>query len=159
MVAACLASNVPVWIATTQPRNLSGAGRTNLINVKEWIISTFPDRYLDFWTTIANANGTINATYNSGDGVHLNNAGHQVLYNRVVASRLYELISASIGFYPTVKINGLIGDTYRVDYATALAPTTWIPLNTNVLVTSPQLVVDATSPGDNSRFYRAVYLP
>ena len=93
MAAVCLASNVPVWIATTQPRNLSAAGRTNLINVKAWIISMFPTRYLDFWTTIANPDGSINATYGSGDGIHLNDAGHQILYTRVVASRLYELVS------------------------------------------------------------------
>lgn len=93
IAAACQASNVPVWIATSQPRNLSVAGKTNLIHVKDWIFAAFPDRSLDFWTTIANADGTINATYGSGDGIHLNNAGHQILYNRVVASRLYELVS------------------------------------------------------------------
>jgi hypothetical protein len=53
---------------------------------------------------------------------------------------------------------GKIGDTYRVDYATSLAPTTWIPLSTNLLTTSPQLVLDASSPGDKSRFYQAVFL-
>jgi lysophospholipase L1-like esterase len=93
MAATCLASNVPVWIATTQPRNLSAAGRTNLMDVMAWIISTFPTSYLDFWSTIANPDGTINATYSAGDGIHLNNAGHQVLFSRVVASRLYELVS------------------------------------------------------------------
>jgi hypothetical protein len=69
------------------------------------------------------------------------------------------LAIVGIGFYPAVTINGLVGDTYRVDYATALAPATWIPLSTNVLVTSPQVVTDSTSPGNNTRFYRAVYLP
>lgn len=64
-----------------------------------------------------------------------------------------------INFYPTVTINGQIGDIYRVDYATALAPTTWIPLNTNVLTASPQLIPDASSPGSNTRFYRAVPQP
>jgi lysophospholipase L1-like esterase len=97
MAAACVASNVPVWITTTQPRNLTAVGRTNLMDVGNWITSTFtayPECFLDFWTTVANTDGTINATYDSGDGIHLNNAGHQILYRRVVASRLYELISA-----------------------------------------------------------------
>jgi lysophospholipase L1-like esterase len=94
LAAVCQASNVPVWIATTQPRNLSAAGRAKLMDVKAWIVTAFPNRCLDFWTTIANPDGTINAAYNAGDGVHLNNAGHQVLYNRVVASRLYELVSS-----------------------------------------------------------------
>lgn len=68
------------------------------------------------------------------------------------------LAITGINFYPVVSITGKIGDTYRVDYATALAPTTWIPLSTNLLTTSPQLILDATAAGDNSRFYQAVYL-
>lgn len=69
------------------------------------------------------------------------------------------LAIVGIDFYPVVTINGKIGDTYRVDYSTAVAPTTWIPLSTNVLTMSPQLVIDPGSPGSNTRFYRAVYVP
>jgi len=68
------------------------------------------------------------------------------------------LAIVGINFYPVVTISGKIGDTYRVDYATSLAPTDWIPLSTNRLTTSPQLLLDASSPGDRSRFYRAVFL-
>jgi hypothetical protein len=64
-----------------------------------------------------------------------------------------------INFYPVITIAGKIGDTNVVEYATALAPTTWIPLSTNVLTSAPQLVIDASSPGSNTRFYRAVYQP
>jgi hypothetical protein len=46
-------------------------------------------RVLDFWTGIADANGNIVGTYNSGDGVHLNNKGHRVLYERVVAAKVF----------------------------------------------------------------------
>jgi hypothetical protein len=68
------------------------------------------------------------------------------------------LAIVGINFYPVVTITGKIGDTYRVDYATSVALTTWIPLSTNLLTTSPQLVLDVSSPGNNSRFYRAVFL-
>ncbi len=68
------------------------------------------------------------------------------------------LAIVGINFYPVVTITGKIGDTYRVDYATSVAPTTWLPLSTNLLTTSPQLVLDSSSPGNNSRFYRAVFL-
>ena len=71
---------------------------------------------------------------------------------------LATLAIVGINFYPVISITGKIGDTYRVDYSTALEPTTWIPLSTNVLTSSPQLILDATSPGDNTRFYRAVLL-
>ncbi|MBL7704451.1 MAG: hypothetical protein JNM21_02780 [Taibaiella sp.] len=82
--------NVPVWITTTQPRNLSAAGRDSLTHMKNWIMATFPDSYIDFWTGIAAADGSILAAYNSGDGVHLNNAGHRILFNRVISSNLID---------------------------------------------------------------------
>jgi len=75
-----------------------------------------------------------------------------------VFSRDAALAIVGINFYPVVTINGRIGDTYEVDYATALAPTTWIPFSTNKLTMSPQFVIDPSSPGSNSRFYRAVFL-
>jgi hypothetical protein len=61
-------------------------------------------------------------------------------------------------FYPVVSITGKIGDTYAVDYSTAIAPTTWIPLTTNILTASPTQVIDTSSPNNNSRFYRARFL-
>lgn len=76
-------ANVPVWITSTQPRNISEAQRADLIFMRDWLQATFTSRYIDFWTTIANTDGTIVAAYNSGDGVHLNNAGHAILFERV----------------------------------------------------------------------------
>lgn len=84
--------------------------------------------------------------------VRVTNAGGSVLSSEAT------LAIVGINFYPVISITGKIGDTYRVDYSTAIEPTTWIPLSTNVLTSSPQLILDATSPGDNTRFYRAVFL-
>ena len=64
----------------------------------------------------------------------------------------------SISFYPTVLLTGKLGSTYRVDYATQLAPLTWIPLSTNVLTAQPQYIIDSTSPMANTRFYRSVFI-
>ena len=69
-----------------------------------------------------------------------------------------QLALQGIHFYPAVELTGKIGDTYEVDYSTAVAPTTWIPLSTNKLTMSPQLVIDSSSPGANTRFYRSVFL-
>ncbi len=59
---------------------------------------------------------------------------------------------------PVVIIYGQTNDTYRVDYSAAIAPQTWIPLSTNVLTNSPQLIIDPASPLPNTRFYRATFL-
>ena len=96
-------------------------------------------------------------------GVSASDVGHyRVLVTNttgMVPSAEATLAIVGISFYPTITIVGKTGDTYRVDYATALSPTTWIPLRTNILTSSPQLVVDPGSPNSNQRFYRAVYLP
>jgi Immunoglobulin domain len=96
-------------------------------------------------------------------GVSAANVGHYRarVSNSVgtVTSTDGTLAIVGINFYPVVTIQGKIGDTYQVDYATAIAPTTWLPLSTVALTTSPQLVIDAGSPGSNTRFYKAVYVP
>jgi len=60
---------------------------------------------------------------------------------------------------PVITVTGNLVDTYRVDYATALAPTTWIPLVTNRLTSTSFQVIDPASGTSGQRFYRAVFLP
>lgn len=95
-------------------------------------------------------------------GVSVTNVGHyRVLVSNgsgTVPSAKAAFAIGGISFYPTVTIFGKTGDIYRVDYATALSPTTWIPMSTNTLTSSPELVVDSSSPNSKERFYRAVYL-
>lgn len=66
------------------------------------------------------------------------------------------LAIVGVNFFPVISITGRTNDTYRVDYSTAVAPTAWMPLSTNKITISPLNVIDTTSPGNNSRFYRAV---
>jgi hypothetical protein len=83
-----------VWISTTQPRNLDAAGRAALIAMKDSTIARYKGRALDFWTGLANADGTVNSAYNAGDGIHINNAGHKVLYERVIAAGVWARVLA-----------------------------------------------------------------
>lgn len=96
ITSAADAAGIPIWITTTQPRNLSTSGLQDLITLKNWIESTYGDKSLDFWSTIANGDGTINPLYDSGDNVHVNNAGHQILYNEVVNSNVMTTLCATI---------------------------------------------------------------
>ena len=64
----------------------------------------------------------------------------------------------NLNFFPVITLTGKIGDTYRVDYSTAVAPTTWMSLTTVKLTTSPQTITDTTAAGNNTRFYRSVFL-
>ncbi|MFK8039660.1 MAG: GDSL-type esterase/lipase family protein [Crocinitomicaceae bacterium] len=79
------ASNTPIWICTTQPRNFSSSTLLQLqSDLKDSINSIFNPFTIDFWSTITNTNHTINPIYDSGDGVHLNDIGHALLHQRVV---------------------------------------------------------------------------
>ena len=85
IVALAKIKNIPVYIATPQGRNFSAASqkRQSLVKLKEQINATYGKNSIDFWTSLANVDGTVNPLYDSGDGIHLNDAGHDVLYKRV----------------------------------------------------------------------------
>ena len=89
ILAQAAAQAVPGWIATTQPRNLSVAGRANLMEMRDSTFTRFGDFAVDFWNTLALSDGTINPLYDRGDGIHLNDAGHRILLERVTAKGIF----------------------------------------------------------------------
>ena len=92
--AAAAAEGVPVWFTTTQPRNFADdARRALLMAVRDSIHAQFGPRAIDVWTRTATATGTIQPAYNSGDGIHLNDAGHRVIYEQVVGAGVWTLVT------------------------------------------------------------------
>jgi lysophospholipase L1-like esterase/PKD repeat protein len=97
------ARNIPVFVSTTQPRNsLTPAQMSNQITMRDWTYQRFGEKAIDFWTTIANPDGTINELYNS-DGIHLKNAGHHILYTRVIAERVLDTLCLRKNIAPVVN--------------------------------------------------------
>jgi len=84
--ALAAAANIPLWISTTQPRNLSFEGRENLQAMRDSTFARFADNALDFWYGLAMDDGSLNREYDSGDGIHLNDKGHQLLFDRALIS-------------------------------------------------------------------------
>lgn len=96
VVARAAERGVPVWIATAQPRNFDDeAQRADLVRARDAIQARFGDRALDFWSSLARDDGRIVPMYDSGDGVHLNDAAHAVLAERVIAANLPAAIVAA----------------------------------------------------------------
>ncbi|MCB1150184.1 T9SS type A sorting domain-containing protein [bacterium] len=89
------AAGVPIWISTTQPRNLTEPSRILQHTMADTTLALYGDHAIDFWYGVALADGTIDPALDSGDGIHLNDAGHAVLYQRVVDSGLWEAISVT----------------------------------------------------------------
>ena len=80
----------PVWITTTQPRNLTIEGRNNLMAVRDSTDARFGGRAIDFWDGLAMEDGSIDPAFDSGDGVHLNDRAHLILFQRVVEAGLLQ---------------------------------------------------------------------
>lgn len=78
------ADAVPVWISTTQPRNLDQPGRGLLVAMRDATGQVAPGRTMDFWTELATPDGRIAPRWDAGDGVHLNDEAHALLLRRVL---------------------------------------------------------------------------
>lgn len=87
-------NNVPLWVTTPQPRNFE----LNSENVKiqqqllKATYQKFEDNTIDFWSDLADKNGHIKPEYDSGDGVHMNDAAHQVLVKRVLEKNIGQYV-------------------------------------------------------------------
>jgi len=89
VITAATAQGVKVWVATTQPRNdYSAQMVANLKAMRDWTFSNFGDKSIDFWTGMTQPNDSIKRAYSYGDGIHLNDSGHYVLYTRVIARNI-----------------------------------------------------------------------
>jgi lysophospholipase L1-like esterase len=89
----CAGQNLPLWVTTSQPRNFpTQAQRDQLTEARDAIVAQFGNHTLDFWTPTASADGTIQPQLDSGDGIHLNDDGHALLFDVVVAAKLPEAL-------------------------------------------------------------------
>lgn len=81
-------AGVPLWVTTVQPRNFGPDKMPLQLAMRDWLRTTFGDRCIDFWTGLEDEKGHIRANFDSKDGVHLNNAGHAFLFQRVAAANI-----------------------------------------------------------------------
>lgn len=86
------AASVPIWICTTQPRNFSAAQAQLQWDLKDSILAIFSPFAIDFWSVLALPNYLPDPIYDSGDGVHLNDAGHAIMEDRVIATGILQYI-------------------------------------------------------------------
>jgi lysophospholipase L1-like esterase len=78
-----------VWVTTSQPRDFSSdADRAALAATKDALKRRYGDRALDFRSQFADSDGRIKAMYNAGDGVHLNDAAHALLVQKVIDAKI-----------------------------------------------------------------------
>jgi lysophospholipase L1-like esterase len=77
------------YITTTQPRSLLAVQQDLLKEERDSVLKEFPVFGLNFYSPLVAADSlNPNPIYNSGDGIHPNNAGHQVLFQVVRDSNI-----------------------------------------------------------------------
>jgi hypothetical protein len=87
-------AGVICYVTTSQPRT-SGSFATSdakkkLADIKDSVLMEFGDYAIDFWTPVVNpVDSSILPQYDSGDQTHLNNAGHQVIFNQVIQKNIF----------------------------------------------------------------------
>lgn len=118
-------TNIPVWVSTTQPRNFSQLQIEKQIEMRDSTFSKFGEKTLDFWTDIADSNGRILSKLDSGDGIHLNDIGHEILFQRVLAAKIFD--PAIVAVEKTKDIS----DNFELmqNYPNPFNPTTTIKYN------------------------------
>ncbi len=95
VLAAATSANVPLWITTTQPRNFDTLQqRHELAKARALIAQRFAGYAPDFWTPLATRDDRLKHELDSGDGTHLNDAGHALLAQAMVAARIPETMLA-----------------------------------------------------------------
>ncbi|MGB5930687.1 MAG: GDSL-type esterase/lipase family protein, partial [Cyclobacteriaceae bacterium] len=78
-------AGVDVFFTTTQPRDVDETKRNQLAEQAGLMKATFGPFSINIFNLLADSNNRIRPAYAAGDGVHLNNAGHAVIYDEVKA--------------------------------------------------------------------------
>lgn len=115
VVSTANAANIPTWICTVQPRNF-GAGSAAQIIQNEMVAripNEFSTKYIDFWNGLAAADGSILSQYNAGDGVHLNDAAHVILLQRVISKDIHTYVKSNDNNYADAQTNQKV---YLLDF-------------------------------------------
>ena len=72
------------WFCTTQPRTPFGETENEVqLEVRDFILNFFGPFGIDFWTDFADENNDIKPIFDSGDGTHINDEAHEILFERV----------------------------------------------------------------------------
>ncbi|MEQ1745369.1 MAG: SGNH/GDSL hydrolase family protein, partial [Saprospiraceae bacterium] len=86
---AAWAAGVPVWFTSVQPRNFDPAKIHIQLQVLLALEKRFEGQIVNFWESLAMPDGRLTPRYDSGDGIHLNNAGHALLFEKIAAPDIW----------------------------------------------------------------------
>jgi len=87
------AAKVAFIIMSTQPRDFpSFEARQKLALFNDKLEENFPNKILNVFNKLASPSLFINVVYGTGDGIHLNNKGHNVIFQTITNDSLFRYI-------------------------------------------------------------------
>lgn len=87
---ALTSQNVPYIIFSTQPRDFSDPNqRMRLKTINDKIKAVYTYHVNDFLDQLSTSTYSINPLYEAGDGIHVNNAGHLVIFNATMKDAIF----------------------------------------------------------------------
>ena len=107
--------DIPFWVCTPQPRERFSPEQIQIqLDLLDSTFSIFRKGAIDFWTVLANAEGTIQEGFDSGDGVHLNDAAHKIFLQRVLDVGVRDSLLRIKNFNPVSTQNILKNNWVKV---------------------------------------------
>ncbi len=106
--AGLMQAGIVVYITTTQPRTgFNAANRQMLANLKDSIIGWYGEFAINFFDDLVDPNNlSILPEYRyAGDNVHINNAGHRVLFENVVEKNIFAPLLVQLHSFKLIQRN------------------------------------------------------
>lgn len=88
MIANAAASaSVPLYMTSAGPESTWNASqKANAAAVDSWIAANYPTQYINTGSVLDDGSGGLKAIYDSGDGIHPNNAGYLAVFQGPMTS-------------------------------------------------------------------------
>jgi acyl-CoA thioesterase-1 len=94
MVRIIASNNVPYIITGTQPRNfITTEQRKRLKTLNDKLINAFPGHIADYLRKLSTPSYNIYKPYSAGDGIHLNNRGHNIIYQTISNFSVFKAVA------------------------------------------------------------------
>ncbi len=88
--------HIPFFITSTQPRNFKDKKQLNRIKtLTDLLLKAYPDQIVNYLEKLSLPNHEIKPEVAAGDGVHLNNNGHEIIYDAMFKLPFYQKLAAS----------------------------------------------------------------
>lgn len=81
--AKAQSQNIPVMVLSSQPRNIAADLLQRMDMVDALLLKQVQDCFVPVHAALAGVDGRLASVYDSGDGVHPNNSGHAVIYQKI----------------------------------------------------------------------------